>query len=165
MEVMVVVPLRYVAKTVVGPAALCAVTHIGSTLFSTVTMPDVPVCQVTLVVTSTVWPPAVAVAVRQSLPVAVVFSGRLKLVILFGPSVMLVTFPRVTVAVVVALAVPEAAVIVVVPAETPVRRPPVLTVATPGVELDQHTVSPVQLVPPESVTAFPSLSVPAAVSC
>jgi hypothetical protein len=130
-----------------------------------VTIPDVPVCQVTLVVTSIVWPPAVAVAVKQSFPVAVVLSGKLKLVIPLGPSVMLVTLANVIVAVVVALAVPDAAVMVVVPAETPVKRPPVLMVATLGVELDQHTVFPVQLVPPVSVTAFPSLSVPAAVSC
>ena len=64
---------------------------------------------------------------------------------------MLVTPVRVTVAVVVAVAVPDAAVMVVVPAETPVSVPLVLIVATLGVELDQHTVSPVQLVPPESV--------------
>jgi hypothetical protein len=81
------------------------------------------------------------------------------------PAIMrAVTFPRVTVAVVVALTVPEAAVIVLVPAVTPVKRPPVLTVATPGVALDQHTVVPVQLVPPVRVSGFPSLSVAAAVS-
>ena len=78
---------------------------------------------------------------------------------------MLVMFDRATVAVAVAVAVPEDAVIVVVPSETPVRSPPVLMVATLGVPLDQHTVSPVQLVPAVSVTAFPLLSVPAALNC
>jgi hypothetical protein len=69
------------------------------------------------------------------------------------------------VAVVVALAVPEAAVIVLVPAETPVSNPLFDTVATEGVALDQHTVVPVQLVPPVKVSGFPLLSVPAAVNC
>ena len=77
---------------------------------------------------------------------------------------ILVTSLKVTVAVVVALAVPDAAVMVAVPAETPFRAPPVLTVATLVSELDQHTVVPVQLVPPVSVIALPLLSVPAAVS-
>jgi len=85
--------------------------------------------------------------------VAVVLSGRLKLVL--GVMVMLVTLARVTVAVVVALAVPDAALMVDVPAETPVSKPPLLTVATLGVALDQHTVVPVQLVPPVSVSGFP----------
>jgi hypothetical protein len=80
-----------------------------------------------------------------------------------GLMTMLVTLPRVTVAVVVAVAVPEAAVMVLVPAETPVSSPPVLMVATLGVALDQHTVVPVQLVPPVRVIALPLLSVPAAV--
>jgi hypothetical protein len=71
---------------------------------------------------------------------------------------------KVTVAVVVALAVPDAAVTVAVPAEIPFRAPPVLMVATLVSELDQHTVEPVQLVPPVSVRALPLLSVPAAVS-
>jgi hypothetical protein len=75
-----------------------------------------------------------------------------------------VTFPRVTFAVVVALAVPDAAVIVAVPALTPVNRPPTLTVATLGVSLDQHTTVPVQVVPPVRVSGFPLLSVPAAVN-
>ena len=64
---------------------------------------------------------------------------------------MAVTLPKVTVAVVVALAVPEAALMVLVPAETPVSSPPVVMVATLGVALDQHTVVPVQLVPPVRV--------------
>jgi len=126
-------------------------------------MVESPGTQVTLAVTSTVVPPAVALAVRQSFPVATEFSGRLKEVT--GPTTMLVTLPRVTVAVAVALAVPEDAVIVVVPAETPVSRPPVVMVATVGVPLDQHTVVPLQLVPPVKVIALPLLSVPAAVNC
>jgi len=139
--------------------------HIGSTPLYTVTTFGVPVCQVTLVVTSTVWPPAVAMAVKQSLPDALVFSVRLKFEIPFGPSVMFVTFANVTVTVVVAVAVPDAAVIVDVPAETPVTSPPVLIVATLGVALDQHTMSPVQLVPPLRVVGgSPKLSVPIAVS-
>jgi len=77
---------------------------------------------------------------------------------------ILVTLLKVTVAVVVALAVPDAAVMVAVPAEIPFRAPPVLMVATLVSELDQHTVVPVQLVPPVSVSALPLLSVPAAVS-
>ena len=121
-----------------------------------------PGTQVTLAVTSTVVPPAVALAVKQSFPVATEFSGRLKEVT--GPTTMLVTLPRVTVAVAVALAVPEDAVMVLVPAETPVSRPPVVIVATVGVALDQHTVVPLQLVPPDKVIALPLLSVPAAVN-
>jgi hypothetical protein len=54
---------------------------------------------------------------------------------------------------------------VLVPTATPVSSPPVETVATLGVSLDQHTVVPVQLVPPVKVSGFPVLSVPAAVSC
>jgi len=123
------------------------------------------VCHVTLVVTSTCCPPAVAVAVKQSFPVATELSGILKEVIAFGPRTMVVTLPRVTVALVVALAVPDAAVIVLVPAETPVSSPPVEIVATLGVSLDQHTVVPVQLVPPLKVSGFPLLSVAAAVNC
>ena len=89
------------------------------------------VCQVTLVVTSTVCPPAVAIADKQSV-VVVELTGRLNEVMCdpLTSRTMLVTFPRVTVAVVVAVAVPEAAVIVAVPALTPVNKPPVLTVAT-----------------------------------
>jgi hypothetical protein len=140
-------------------------THIGRTPFSTVIRLVSAVCQVTLVVTSICCPPALAVAVKQSLPLATEFSVRLKEVTPAGPRTMLVTFPKVIVAVVVALAVPEAAVMVLVPAATPVSNPPVEIVATPGVSLDQHTVVPVQLVPPLKVRAFPLLSVPAAVSC
>jgi hypothetical protein len=104
-------------------------------------------------------------AVKQSFPVAVVLSAILKDVIPFGPKTMLVTLPKVIVAVVVALAVPDAAVMVLVPAETPVSSPPVEIVATLGVALDQHTVFPVQLVPPVKVSGFPLLSVAAAVNC
>jgi hypothetical protein len=162
---MVLVPLVYCAKTVVGPVVLEDCTHIGSTAFSTVRIPAVPVCQVTLAVTSTCSPPAVAMAVKQSPPDAVVSTGRLKEVIPFGPRTMLVTFAKVTVAVVVAVAVPDAAVIVLVPAATAVNRPPVVSVATVGSELDQQTVVPVQLVPAVKVSGFPLLSVPAAVNC
>ncbi len=98
----------------------------------------------------------------HSLPVAVELTGR---EIEVGLRVRLVTFPKVMVAVAVAVAVPEAAVIVEVPAETPVSRPPALIVATVGVPLDQQTVVPVQLVPAVKVSAFPLLSVPAAVIC
>jgi hypothetical protein len=82
-----------------------------------------------------------------------------------GTRTILVTFASVTVAVVVAVAVPDAAVMVLVPAETPVNVPPVLMVATPGVSLDQHTVVPVHLVPPVRVMGLPLLSVPAAFNC
>jgi hypothetical protein len=70
-----------------------------------------------------------------------------------------------TVAVVVPVIDPEEAVMVDVPAETPVIMPPVVTVATAGSELDQQTVLPVQLVPPFRVLLLPSLKVAAAVSC
>jgi hypothetical protein len=159
----VTVPLTYCAKTVAWPETARDWTHIGSTPFSTCRIVVSLVCQVTLVVTSIFLPPEAAWTVKQSVPLAVVLSGRLKL--LFGTIMMFVTLARVTVAVVVALAVPDAAVIVDVPAETPVSKPPVLTVATAGVSLDQQTVVPVQLVPPVSVSAFPLLSVPAAVNC
>jgi hypothetical protein len=156
-------PLTYCAKTVVEPGVPPDSTHIGSVSLATVTTPGVPVCQVTLAVTSIVCPPAVALAVKQSVVVAVVFSGRLKEL---GPStVTAVTFPRLTVAEAVAVAVPDDAVIVEVPAETPVSKPPALIVATVGVSLDQHTVVPVQLVPAVKVIAFPLLSVPAALIC
>lgn len=128
--------------------------------------PAVPVCHVTLAVTSIpVCPPAVARTVRHwPLPEpAVEFAAMLNE--LFGLRVILVTLDSVTVAVVVAVAVPDAAVIVLVPAETPVKVPPVLMVATLGVSLDQHTVVPVQLVPPVRVIGLPLLSVPAAFNC
>lgn len=134
--------------------------HIGLSPFSTVIRLVLPDCQVTLAVTSTGVPPAVAVAVKHV--VAVELTGSVMEV---GLITTLVTLPRVTVAVVVAVAVPEAAVMVLVPADTPVSRPPVLMVAMLGVALDQHTVVPVQLVPPVRVSALPLLSVPAAVNC
>lgn len=62
-----------------------------------------------------------------------------------------------TVAVVVPVMVPEEAVMVAVPAETPASMPPVVMVATVVSELDQHTVLPVQLVPPFRVPVLPSL--------
>ena len=165
-ELITLLPLVYCAKTVVEPGVPPDSTHIGSEPFATVTSFAVPVIQVTLDVTSMpVCPPAVARAVKQSLFIAVVFTGMLKDVIPFGPRTILVTLASVTVAVVVALAVPEAAVMVLVPAVTPVNVPPVLIVATLGVALDQHTVVPVQVVPPVRVSGFPLLSVPAAVSC
>lgn len=118
------------------------------------------VCHVTLAETSTDCPPALAIALKQV--VAVELSGS---VAELGVTRTLVTFPRVTVAVAVALAVPEDAVMVLVPAEIPFSRPPVVIVATLGVSLDQQTVVPVQLVPAVKVIAFPLLSVPAAFSC
>jgi len=160
-EVMVLVPLTYCAKIAVVPPVAVDCGHIGSSPFATVITVLSTACQVTLAVTSTVVPPALALAVKQLLPVAVELTGRLMEV---GLTTMLVTLPRVTVAVVVALAVPEAAVMVLVPAETPVSRPPVVIVATLGVALDQHTVVPLQLVPPVKVIALPLLSVPAAVN-
>jgi hypothetical protein len=157
---MVLVPLMYWAKMVVLPPEAEDSGHIGSSPFSTVTIAVLPDCQVTLAETSTVVPPAVAIAVKQFDPVAVELTGSVMEV---GLTTMLVTLPRVTVAVVVAVAVPEAAVMVLVPAETPVSRPPLVIVATVGVALDQHTVVPVQLVPPVRVRELPLLSVPAAV--
>lgn len=68
-----------------------------------------------------------------------------------------------TVAVVVPVTAPEAPVIVAVPAETPVKTPPVLMVATEVSELDQHTTLPVQLVPPLRLPVLPSLYVATAV--
>lgn len=162
-ELMRLVPLVYCAKSVVVPPMLVDCTHIGSTAFSTVRIPVVPVIQVTLEVTSMlVCPPAVARAFKQSAPVAVEFAGMLNE--LLGLRTILVTLASVTVAVVVALAVPDAAVMVLVPCEIPVIVPPVLIVATLGVALDQHTTVPVQVVPPVSVSGFPLLSVPAAVN-
>jgi hypothetical protein len=84
---------------------------------------------------------------------------------LVGVTVRFVTSPKVTVPVAVPVTAPEAAVIVVVPCETPVRRPPVEMDATLGSELDQQTVFPVQLVPPLKVPVLPSLYVAAAVIC
>jgi hypothetical protein len=62
-----------------------------------------------------------------------------------------------TVAVVVPVIDPEAALIVTVPTATPVSKPPVLTVAVVGSELDQQTVFPLQLVPPVRLPVLPSL--------
>jgi hypothetical protein len=160
-EVMVLVPLMYCAKIVVVPGVAVDCGHIGFSPFATVITALLTACQVTLAVTSIGVPPAVASAVRQFAPVAVELTGR---VMELGLTTMLVTLPRVTVAVVVAVAVPEDAVMVLVPAETPVSRPPVVIVATLGVALDQHTVVPLQLVPPVRVSVLPLLSVPAAVN-
>jgi hypothetical protein len=133
----------------------------GLSPFSTVTRAVLPENQVTLAVTLGDVPPAAAVAVRQFDPLPIELSGS---VMELGVITMLVTLARVTVAVVVALAVPEAAVMVLVPAETPDSSPPLVMVATLGVSLDQQTVVPVQLVPPVRVSALPLLSVPAAVN-
>jgi hypothetical protein len=106
------------------------------------------------------WPDCVVpliVKVAASVPLAVMPADA-------GVMVIDDTFSA-TVAVVVPVAVPEEAVIVEVPTETPVRRPPTLMVATVGSELDQHTVEPVQLVPPFKVALLPSLLVAAAVNC
>lgn len=159
-EVMTLLPLVYCAKTVVWPAEVEDSTHIGSSPLSTDIRDVFAVCHVTLAETSMLCPPALAIAVKQV--VAVELTGS---VAELGVTVTLVTFPKVTVAVAVALAVPEDAVIVLVPAEMPLSRPPVLIVATVGVSLDQQTVVPVQLVPAVRVKAFPLLSVPAAFSC
>ena len=51
-ELIRLVPLVYCAKTVVEPVMVEDCTHIGSEPFATVTIPGVPVCQVTLAVTS-----------------------------------------------------------------------------------------------------------------
>jgi hypothetical protein len=79
--------------------------------------------------------------------------------------VMAVTFPRVTVALAVALAVPDDAVIVALPTVIPFSSPPDVIVAVLVSELDQQTVVPEQVVPPVNVYEFPSLSVPAAFNC
>lgn len=148
------------ANTVVVPAVAEDSGHIGSSPFSTDIREVFPVCHVTLAETSILCPPALAIALKHV--VAVELTGS---VVELGVTRMLVTFPKVTVAVAVALAVPEDAVMVLVPAETPFKRPPVEIVATVGVALDQQTVVPVQLVPAVRVIAFPLLSVPAAFNC
>jgi len=63
---------------------------------------------------------------------------------------------RMTVACVEPVMAPEAAVRVDVPWPTPVTSPPVVMVATVVSELDQHTVFPLQLVPPVSDDVLPS---------
>jgi hypothetical protein len=68
----------------------------------------------------------------------------------------LVTLVRSTVAVVVPVMAPEAAVMVAVPWETPLSSPPVVMVAVVVSELDQQTVFPLQLVPPVNVPVLPS---------
>jgi hypothetical protein len=69
------------------------------------------------------------------------------------------------VALAVALAVPEDAVIVALPTVSPFSSPPLVMVAMLVSELDQQTVVPAQVVPPVKVYEFPSLSVPAAFNC
>lgn len=99
------------------------------------------------------------------------------MIVKFAVSVPLAVIPEVAgvmimevttsaaVAVVVAVTEPDAAVMVVVPAESPVNRPPVVRDATVGSELDQQTVFPVQLVPAVRFPVLPSLYVAAATSC
>lgn len=72
---------------------------------------------------------------------------------------------RSTVACVVPLMAPEAAVMVAVPWATPVADPLVVMVTTVVSELDQQTVLPLQLVPPVRVDVLPSWKVPVAVIC
>jgi hypothetical protein len=117
--------------------------------------------QVAVAVTSCSGPlESVASAVKQV--VAVELSGRLTEV---GLTVIAVTLPRVTVALAVALAVPDDAVIVALPTVIPFSSPPEVIVAVLGSELDQQTDVPEQVVPPVRVYEFPSLSVPAAFNC
>jgi hypothetical protein len=121
-------------------------THIGSTPFSTVTFVLLET-QVAVAVTSCSGPlERVASAVKQV--VAVELSGRLTEV---GETVIAVTLPRVTVALAVALAVPEDAVIVALPTVSPFSSPPLVMVAMLVSELDQQTVVPEQVVPPVKV--------------
>jgi hypothetical protein len=138
--------------------------HIGSSPFSTVIRVVLFVFQVTVALMSWVPPlETAAVAVMHcDVPLAVVFSGRLTLV---GLSVIAVTSLSVTVALAVAVALPEDAVTVALPVAMPLSRPPLVMVTVLVSELDQHTVVPVQLVPPVRVYVFPSLSVPTALSC
>ena len=161
-----VLPLVYCAKSVVLPAEEPDWTHSGSSAPWGVMILEVPVCHVTLAVTSIpVCPPAVARTFKHwPLPEPAVESAAI-LNEVSGLRTILVTLASVTVAVVLAVAVPDAAVMELVPAETPVNVPPVLMVATLGVSLDQHTVVPVQLVPPVRVMGSPLLSVPAAFNC
>jgi hypothetical protein len=86
------------------------------------------------------------VTVKQT--VAVELTGS---VVLPGLTVSAVTSPNVTVALAVALAVPEFAVMVALPTEIPFSSPPLVMVAMVVSELDQHTVVPVQVVPPVRV--------------
>jgi hypothetical protein len=146
---------------VVLPVVADDSTHIGSSPFSTVTRLVLFETHVAVAVTSCVPPPeTVAVAVKQS--VAVELSARLTLV---GLTVSWVTLPSVIVAVAVPVALPEDAVIVALPTARPFSKPPLVIVAVLVSELDQHTVVPVQLVPPVRVYVFPSLSVPTAFNC
>jgi hypothetical protein len=103
--------------------------------------------QVAVAVTSCCGPEErVASTVKQV--VAVELSGRLTEP---GLTLRAVTSPSVTVALAVPVAVPEDAVMVALPTETPLSNPPLLMVAMVVSELDQHTVVPVQLVPPVRV--------------
>lgn len=145
------------------PVLLPVRKHIGSSPFSTVIRVVLFVFQVTVALMSWVPPlETVAIAVMHCDPLAVVFSRMFMLV---GLSVIAVTSLSVTAALAVAVALPEDAVIVALPVAMPLSNPPLVMVAVLVSELDQHTVVPVQLVPPVRVYVFPSLSVPTALSC
>ena len=141
-------PLVYCAKTWVWPVVVEDCTHIGSSPFCTVTRVVLFETQVAVAVTSCSGPPleSVAMAVKQTVAVALV--GRL---VLPGVTVNAVTSPKVIVALAVALAVPEFAVIVALPTEIPFSNPPLVMVAIVVSELDQHTLVPEQVVPPVRV--------------
>jgi len=132
---------------VVVPAVVEDCTHIGSCPFCTVTRVVLFETQVAVAVTSCCGPlESVASTVKQV--VAVELTGRLTEP---GETVRAVTLPRVTVALAVALAVPEDAVMVALPTEIPFSSPPLVMVAMVLSELDQHTLVPEQLVPPVRV--------------
>jgi hypothetical protein len=129
---------------VVLPVVVEDCTHIGVSPFCTVTRVVLFETQVAVAVTSCSGPlERVAITVKQV--VAVELSGRLTVP---GVTVRAVTSPSVTVALAVALAVPEDAVMVALPTEIPFSSPPVVMVAMVVSELDQHTLVPEQLVPP-----------------
>jgi hypothetical protein len=146
-DVMVSLPLTYCAYTVVLPAVVDDWTHIGSSLFSTETRVVLFETQVTVAVTSCSGPlESVASTVKHV--VAVELTGRLTEP---GVTVKAVTSPNVMVALAVALAVPEDAVIVALPTVIPFSSPPEVIVAILGSELDQQTEVPEQVVPPVKV--------------
>jgi hypothetical protein len=121
--------------------------HIGISPFCTVTIFVLFETQVAVAVTSCGSPDeSVASTVKQV--VAVALTGRLDVP---GLTVKAVTSPKVMVALAVALAVPEFAVIVALPTEIPLSNPPLVMVAIVVSELDQHTLVPVQVVPPVRV--------------
>jgi hypothetical protein len=146
-----------VAVTVVLPAAN-AVTVAGSPP-TTEAVVGVPVVQLAVEETSTGDPLEM---VAKAVKVLVEFTVMVAEV---GLIVRPVTLPRTTLAVVLPLTAPEVAVTVVDPVATPVSRPPVVMLAIVLSELDQHTVFPLQLVPPASVLLELSLKTPVADIC